>query len=394
MDIIVIVSSVFILIGIVLILFSIGIKDTYKFHLKPNDNSNFAILIPAKDESKVIRNLLESIKKQVNDMSSTYVIVEDINDKTCSIVKEYGANILLRKDLTKQRKGYALDEAIKEIISKNYDLYFIFDADNILEDNFISEMLKTYQEGYEIGVGYRNIKNSTNTISLCSGLTFTAINILNKIKNKKKKVTVVSGTGFYISGNIIHQLKGYPFHSLTEDYELTLFAKIHNISTYYNENAMFYDEQPLKLNVSVKQRTRWIKGFLEARKQQLKNNKNFKYHIGIIPYLFIIAGLLFYMIGNMITLLFLKNASTFLSTIKWIGFVILFVYSFLFLFTGLILLLDKRINAKMQTKICALFFNPIFLVTYLICFVKAITTKNLGWEKIEHKEKMQIIKKK
>lgn len=31
-------------------------------------------------------------------------------------------NIIYRKDLTKKRKGYALDDAIKEILSKNKNM--------------------------------------------------------------------------------------------------------------------------------------------------------------------------------------------------------------------------------------------------------------------------------
>ena len=57
-------------------------------------------------------------------------------------------------------------EAIERITkAKNYDAYFIFDADNILDKNYISEMNKSFMSGYDIGIGYRLNKNKT-TVSL------------------------------------------------------------------------------------------------------------------------------------------------------------------------------------------------------------------------------------
>jgi hypothetical protein len=44
---------------------------------------------------------------------------------------------------------------------------------------------------------------------------------------------------------------------------------------------------------------------------------------------------------------------------------------------------DLAISGKETIK--ALFYNPIFLLTYIHCFFKAIFTKNTNWEKIEHK---------
>lgn len=48
-------------------------------------------------------------------------------------------NNVFWKDLSKRRKGYALDDAIKEILVKNkkYESYFIFDVDNVLDKDFI-----------------------------------------------------------------------------------------------------------------------------------------------------------------------------------------------------------------------------------------------------------------
>lgn len=388
-----ILSVILISIGITLLLLIFIFEYSKTLDIKKRKTYKYAILIPARNESKVIKGLLESIKKQTDNMNDVYIVVEDENDETVKIANLYRANIFVRKDFeNKKRKGYALDEVIKEILkTNNYDLYFIIDADNILDDNFIKEMLETYKKGYDIGVGYRNIKNCTNVISACSGLTFSFINtISNEKKNKQEKAIIISGTGYYISGNLINKWKGFPFHSLTEDYELSLYAEANNISTYYNKNAIFYDEQPTTMKVSLKQRTRWVKGFLESRKIRLDDIKNdYEKLIGIIPYLFIISGIIVYLLSNIFgTIYYIANNNLlYLSTIRNFIILIIIVYLILLLATLYVLLKENnKLNMDYKIKIKVLFFNPIFLITYIYCFIIAVIKKEIKWETIEHKE--------
>ena len=84
-----------------------------------------------------------------------YDVKKGIDDSVTQeqIAKKYNANIIIRQKLELKRKGYALMEAIEKITkTKNYDAYFIFDADNILDKNYISEMNKSFMSGYDIGI--------------------------------------------------------------------------------------------------------------------------------------------------------------------------------------------------------------------------------------------------
>ena len=144
-------------------------RSNHNYPIKESiSNPKFAVLIPARDESKVIEGLIKSIKDQTFNinMNDVYVIVEDINDYTCDIVKKYGATTIVRKNLELRRKGYALDEAVKFILDsgKKYDAYFIFDADNVLDKDYFRNMNETFFNGYDIGIGYRNTKNGNDNI--------------------------------------------------------------------------------------------------------------------------------------------------------------------------------------------------------------------------------------
>lgn len=399
-----IIMMIFILIGLFLLIYSFIGKE--KIKLVPKDkNANPCIIIPARDESKVIENLLISITNQTVKIPSenVYIVVESLNDKTCEIAKKYSMNIVLRKDLSLRRKSYAIDDAIKEIMSKKkkYDLYFIFDADNVLDKNYMKHMLESYKKGYQVATGYRNTKNgNSSVVAAASSLTFTMVNTLfNRKKKKKNYAMTVSGTGFYISGEIIEDLKGYPFNSLTEDYEFSLYMVINNISSTYNEDAIFYDEQPTSYEVSKKQRTRWARGYLDTRIKYLnkirekmydKDTKNKKAitneYIGIKPYIFMIIGILLFLFGNIIMIfsaLIIKKSL--LCNLFAILLTLIAIYIVLMMVTYVMIRSEKNtfgLDKKMKIK--AIFYNPIFLLSYIPCVIDAIENPNLGWEKIEH----------
>lgn len=353
-----------------------------------NKDPSICILIPARDESMVIESLLKSIDNQSYNVDDTYVIVENKEDETVNICKKYNKKVIIRKNLNLKRKGYALDEGIKEILKNiKYDMYFIFDADNTLDKDFIKNMVDTYKKGYDIAIGYRNCKNGNdNVISAVSSLTFSMINTIgNNKKIKNKANIIISGTGFYIKGSIINKWGSYPFHSLTEDYELSLYAILNNLSTYYNDKAIYYDEQPTKYKQTVNQRIRWIKGYFESRKKYIpliktniknSNNKGSMYNevIGVKPYIYLIIGVL---------ILILKNIFLYTKKVLILSLSILFIYFIMTIIT-IFILKKEKLDLNTKTKIKAILFNPIYLITYIPCAIKVLLKKDIKWVKIEH----------
>lgn len=390
------IGLIFIINAFILLIYSYLVMP--RCYLKPkkyNNKKRYCILIPARYESKVINNLLLSITKQTTKINpkDIYIIVESIKDKTVDIAKQYNMNIILRENLSLKRKGYALNDAVTYILKKqiHYDAYFIFDADNILDKDFIKNMEKSINEGYDIGIGYRNTKNSNTLVSASSALTFSMINtMLNERKNKYHNNLTISGTGYYIKGSIIEEWNSFPFHSLTEDYELTLYAILNNLTTTYNKKAIFYDEQPDNFNISLKQRTRWVKGYFETRKKYInkisksetKNDPNFASKVnaflGVTPYIYIIIGLLIILVNILIT----KGITSFLC---YLTIFLLLIYILLALFTILMLKKEKNsLNISKSMKIKVVFYNPIFMFSYIICLLRSIFIKDIKWDRIEH----------
>lgn len=380
------VSLTFFLLGLFLsTLVSILLKKDEPLKKKVrNVPERIVILIPARNESKVIESLLISIENQSSSiLKDVYVIVEDEHDKTVDIVKKHHMNYFVRQNLELKTKGYALQEMIEYLHHQNktYDMYFIFDADNILDKDYLKYMIADYLNGYDISTGYRALKNTKSYFPICAGLTFTFINGFRNQKGSK----ILSGTGYYISGEYIQKWQTFPFHSLTEDYESSLYYTLENISVHYNEKAKFYDEQPEDYQKSIKQRSRWIKGYFQnyfyyhkLLKAKLKENPSNKgeitqMYLGIIPYLCYLFGFVFLII--------------YLTGFKSIIFLPLLLYFIFFLCTIYNLYLFQK-ETKLSKKLYfqVLFYHPIFMFSYLHAFLRCLIHPSLGWEEIKHEK--------
>lgn len=401
---------VILIIILLIILYYVAFCSLTKSKIKKTTNeiNHYAILIPARDESNVIENILISIEKQTYkiSMKDVYVIVEREDDPTVDIVKRHKASYFVRTNLeNRHRKGYALDECIKDILGRglHYDAYFIFDADNVLEKNYLFEMNKTFNEGYELACGYRRPANPNDTvISTCSALIFSMINVFGNYERAKKNYNVnITGTGFFIRGDLVEEWNGYPFHSLTEDYELSLYSTWKNLSSTYNENAIYLDEQPTTYKTSWNQRLRWVKGYFEARsiyskkiaKAAKDKDKNISkaHSLGVIPYIIMVSLTVLYLgflVGLTIVSAMHQNYDSLWNALSRIIGVFVGIYLILAcLAIGLFFVEGKKTSFTLKAKCKAVFYYPIFLLDFLWISIRLIFKRDVTWSKIEHGKK-------
>ena len=247
----------------------IGLFLTRKF--KPAKNKHkYAILIAARNEKNVIGNLIDSINKQDYDMKlvTTFVVADNCTDNTAEIARSHGAVCYERFDNEHRTKGYALEfllDRIEEDYGRmSFEGYFIFDADNLLNTDYISRMNDAFDSGEKIITSYRNTKNfDENWIASTYALHWIrSIRANHRARSVLHLATNIQGTGFLFTSEIVKN--GWHYTSLTEDRALTADAVAQGYQITYQDKAMFYDEQPTSLKVALRQRTRWSKGHLQA----------------------------------------------------------------------------------------------------------------------------------
>ena len=249
--------------------FVIGMFFTRKF-APAKKKHKYAICIAARNEKYVIGNLLDSINKQDYPMEllTVFVVADNCTDNTAEIVREHGAICYERFDDVNKTKGFALEYLFNKIEEDygrmSFDGYFIFDADNLLKSNYISKMNDAFDSGEKIITSYRNTKNfDENWIASTYALHWIrSIRTNHRARSVLRLATNIQGTGFLFSNEIVRD--GWKYTSLTEDRALTADAVAQGYMISYQDEAEFFDEQPVSLKVALRQRLRWSKGHLMA----------------------------------------------------------------------------------------------------------------------------------
>lgn len=362
----------------------------------------YAVLIAARNESRVIGELLESLRSQnyPKELLDIFVIADNCTDKTAKVAEEYGAVVFERKNLKKIGKGYALNYAFQKI--KNlcgldfYDGYMVFDADNVLDENYVKEINSVFDAGYRVVTSYRNSKNfGYNWISAGYALWFLRESkYLNGARMLCNTSCAISGTGFLVSSEIIKKDNGWKYSLLTEDIEFSIDKVINKEVIGYCEKAVLYDEQPISFRVSWDQRMRWTKGFYQVMGKYGKRlfrgfwlDKGFQCYdmfATIAPATLLTFSVLLVNFSAMSYGLLFSFDSIVIAALLQIlssGFC---AYASLF-FIGLITIITEwgQIHCCTYKKILYLFTFPIFMFTYVPIAIVAIF-KRVYWVPIPH----------
>jgi hypothetical protein CLOSPO_02461 len=245
--------------------FIISITSLIKFKEKPmltDKKHRFIIALPANNEEGVIGNLIKSLQMQDYDKSlyDIYVIADNCTDGTANVARENGAIVYERFDEDKKTKGYALNWFLDKMKDKkdDYDALLVFDADNVVDKNFLNVMNKKLCQGEVLVQGYRDIKNPTDTwVSGGYAIFYWTMNRLYHLARYNMGLSpLINGTAFMVKWDILID-EGWNTKTLTEDIEFALINISKGVKLGWAKDAIVYDEQPLTFKQSWKQRERW-----------------------------------------------------------------------------------------------------------------------------------------
>ena len=247
--------------------FIIGLFFTRKFKPAKN-NHKYGICIAARNEEKVIGNLLDSIHKQdyPSELLTIFVVADNCTDKTAEIARSKGAIVYERFDDKHKTKGYALeflfDRIEEDYKRRSFEAFFIFDADNLLKPNYITKMNDAFDSGEKLVTSYRNIKNiDENWITMSFAVHWLrTIRRYHRPRSFLRLATNLQGTGYMFDSSVVDN--GWHYTSLTEDRGLTADAVAQGYRISYQNEAIFYDEQTPNWKVAYNQKLRWSKGLL------------------------------------------------------------------------------------------------------------------------------------
>lgn len=371
--------------------------------LLENKEHKFLAIIPAHNEEAVVGNLIESLKNQTypKDRYDICVIADNCTDKTKEVAENLGVKVFERheEDPAKKTKGEALRLFLNTLLvdsNMDYDAFCVFDADNIVDKNFIKAMNKHLCQGEEVVQGYRDIKNPTDSwIASGYAIFYWTMNRFYHLARYNAGLSpLINGTGFMVKFDAIRPT-GWNTNTLTEDIEFSLKRIIQGKKLGWATDAVVYDEQPVKFKPSWSQRSRWTIGHIQCLQEYTKplaksaiNNKtlmNFDgllYMLGSIP-MFIITILLLvlnavsYLFQGMTTADFIVNILRYIIPTFFLPIIVALV----------IMIIDKKPIKKMWK---GLLMYPIFLGSWLVINFKCLFKRDTTWEKIEHVRDVKI----
>lgn len=256
---------------VVIALFSIPNKNKKKsgavFSFPPPKN-RFVFLVAARNEEKVIGNLLESLKLQhyPKELYDIIVVPNNCSDQTRLVAEKAGAKIMTCLHPV-HSKGEVLNQVLPELSKPEYkyDAICVIDADNLVHADFLSAMNEAILSGAFVAQGYRDIKNPTDTpVTGAYAIYFWLISrFYNRARSNLGLSTPIGGSGFMIQTSLIRKMPDLHFMTMTEDMELTILCHLAGEKVMWVPNAVIYDEQPLSFKQSWKQRSRWSSGMYQ-----------------------------------------------------------------------------------------------------------------------------------
>ncbi|MGC8940496.1 MAG: glycosyltransferase [Candidatus Nanoarchaeia archaeon] len=229
-----------------------------------------SILIPAKNEEKVIGRLLASIQKvdYPKEKLEVFVIVDGSTDRTADIARSFkGVKVLEQKE-PRKCKGEALNAALP--LTKG-EIIAVFDADGIVSPNAIKAAVAHFKKKEILAVTGPHIsQKSKNLISKGCEIEMSMHNLAQKIANKMGFDAHINGGNFYVRKEVLEKIGGFEIETLVEDSALAFALKAKkqkNPKIILEPKAIVYQQNPHTISAFIGQRSRWSRGLIKLIKK-------------------------------------------------------------------------------------------------------------------------------
>lgn len=353
------------------------------------EKKRFGIIIPARNEEKIIANVIRTLKMQnyPEENFDIFVVADNCTDNTAEAAKALGAIVFERFDANKKhhRVGYALQFAFNEILKDydNYDAFIRFDADSIVHPDYISKMNDAFCSGAELARGCNNTSNfERGIVPAISGLWYLRDARFNCTPKSALGISqILLGPGMMFSADIIRRDKGWKELGISEDIDFAIEQLLKAKKTYFVSKAIVYDEQPANLKDVFKRNMRMGRGLFitfwtKATRSLLKFFTTFRFSYldmfltqAFIPVDFVAC--LWFPFYYVFAVVYNINTEDF-AALKLIGSTVglalggFFIVPFIIQALLTVILERKNIRAKKRKLVLPILLFPMFMIFYAL----------------------------
>ncbi|MGL5616833.1 MAG: glycosyltransferase [Sarcina sp.] len=240
-----------------------------------------SIIIPAHNEEKVIYNTVRSLilLNYPKDKYEIIVVNDNSSDNTKGelerVKKDYnGKNLIIitTDEITGGKgKSNALNLAYKQTKGEYLAVY---DADNTAERNalrYLATKMKS-DDSYGAVIGKFRSRNKNKNL-LCKFINIETLSFQWMSQGGRWnlfKLCSIPGTNFIIRKSMLDKLGGWDTKAIAEDTEISFRIYQLGYKIAFMPLAVTWQQEPEKLKVWFKQRTRWAKGNIYVVYKNLK----------------------------------------------------------------------------------------------------------------------------
>lgn len=344
-------------------------------------NTLCSIIIPSRNEESVIRRSVMECLKQTHNEIEVIVVCHNCTDKTFEEANIGDRRVRVFDLQTKEvGKGVALNYGVDKARGQ---YLLILDGDGSLSPDFIEKALPMFKEKYAAVQGRyfpsnRNYNFLTKLLSIEGDLWSTPFMTTRSLLGKK---CPLGGTGYIVKKDILEKVGLFSNH-LVDDFELTFRLLRNNYKIAFAPLCIDYDEKPPTLDIMLRQRSRWAKGFLDLLKSRITEPSDLLGHISWLWPIATIASLVMLMIPAYASLHFMlydfyPYSYSYLPLDLWTVLTIS-----IFALQGIVLISEHGIRGMKYIPYLPIYnvFSQYSFVTY----VKAFFVRSWGNTKTEH----------
>ena len=224
----------------------------------------FAIIVPAHDEERVVAETVASVLAvdYPRELFEVFVVADNCTDETAARAREAGATVLERLDAERRGKGEAVRFGMSHVLAAGrFDAVVIVDADNVVSPNLLLEFNSRLVKGEKVIQAYLDTKNPNDTwITWMYAISYWITARYIQLGPAQAGLPCqLGGTGYCIEIETL-RAHGWNVTSLTDDLEYTMRVILAGINPTWAHDAVIYDEKPLTMRSSLRQRLRWMQG--------------------------------------------------------------------------------------------------------------------------------------
>jgi cellulose synthase/poly-beta-1,6-N-acetylglucosamine synthase-like glycosyltransferase len=248
------------------------------------DFRRMCVFIPAYRADEVILETAPAAQQHAyQGQLQVYVIADGLRPATIQALRTQGIEAI-EVQFEKSTKGKALLAALQVVPASLYDIAVILDVDNVMADNFLTEVNAAFTTGYRVIQGHRTAKNLDSPFAVLDACNEEINNHIFRQGHASLGMSAaLIGSGMAFEYSYFKKLLQDIGDTPGEDKEMDFRIVKSGVKIGYLPHAYIYDEKIPNSQAFTTQRTRWIaaqveflqKYFWEGPIQLLQGNIEF-----------------------------------------------------------------------------------------------------------------------